>query len=94
MIESWCASVQLDQALQDYNRMREREAAKQEGTDGGRTSRAAASRRKSALPVRLWDGQCTCLVSRLEDHTHMCHKFDDGPCRAQGPLTSRVSVDR
>ena len=46
------APLQLDKALQDYNRMREREAAQQEGADAGRIGRAAASRRKSALPVR------------------------------------------
>jgi hypothetical protein len=61
MIEPLVACLQLDKALQDYNRMREREAAQQEGADAGRTGRAAASRRKSALPVRLWDGQCTRL---------------------------------
>lgn len=52
MVEVGCAFLQLDKALQDYNRMREREAAQQESADAGRTGRAAASRRKSALPVR------------------------------------------
>jgi hypothetical protein len=37
--------LQLDKALLDYNRLRKREAA-QQGAD------SAASRRKSALPVR------------------------------------------
>ena len=43
--------LQLDKALQDYNRMREREAAEQGGATARKAAHGAASRRKSALPV-------------------------------------------
>lgn len=55
----FCGS-QLDKALQDYNRMREREAAaERESADAaaaaaGRKA-SGGSRRKSALPVRAYE---------------------------------------